>query len=114
MTDPDLALDTHAREELGLDPAELGSPWGAAASSFIAFVIGAIIPVLSYLVTSGTTAFVAGMVLSAIGLLAVGALISRVTGRNMALSALRMLLIGASAAAITYAVGGVIGVSTGS
>ncbi len=113
MADPEVALDTHAREELGLDPAELGSPWSAAASSFIAFVIGAIIPVLSYLVTSGTTAFVAGMVLSAIGLLAVGALISRVTGRNMALSALRMLLIGASAAAITYAVGGVIGVSTG-
>ncbi len=113
MTDPEVALDTHAREELGLDPAELGSPWGAAASSFIAFVIGAIIPVLSYLVASGTTAFVAGMILSAIGLLTVGALISRVTGRNMALSALRMLLIGASAAAITYAVGSVIGVSTG-
>lgn len=113
MADPDVALDTHAREELGLDPAELGSPWGAAFSSFVSFVIGAIIPVLSYLVASGQAAFLASMALSAAGLLAVGALISRVTGRNMALSALRMLLIGSGAAAITYAVGSLIGVSTG-
>lgn len=113
MADPDVAIDTHVREELGLNPAELGSPWGAAFSSFIAFVIGAVIPVLSYLVASGQTAFVASVALSAVGLLTVGTLISRVTGRNMAFSALRMLFIGASAAAITYAVGSLIGVSAG-
>jgi VIT1/CCC1 family predicted Fe2+/Mn2+ transporter len=94
-----------------LDPAELGSPWGAALSSFVSFVIGAVIPVLAYLFASGQTAFVASMVLSAAGLLAVGALISRVTGRNTALSALRMLFIGSSAAAITYGVGSLVGVT---
>lgn len=113
MADPDVALDTHAREELGLDLAELGSPWGAALSSFVAFVIGAVIPVASYLVASGQAAFLSSIALSAIGLLTVGALISRVTGRNIWFSAVRMLFIGSLAAAITYMVGRVIGVSTG-
>lgn len=113
MVDPDVALDTHAREELGLDPAELGSPWGAALSSFVSFVVGAVIPVVSYLFMAGQLAFVASMALSALGLLTVGALISRVTGRNMLFSAVRMLLIGSLAAAITYMVGNLVGVSTG-
>lgn len=113
MSDPEVALDTHAREELGLNMQELGSPWGAASSSFVAFVIGAIIPVLPYMLFSSRTAFTTSLVLSAFALLAAGAMISSFTGRNVLLSALRMLLIGFFAAAITYLVGTVIGVSTG-
>jgi vacuolar iron transporter family protein len=113
MRDPDVALDTHAREELGLNMKELGSPWGAAASSFVAFVIGAIVPVLPYILFASGTAFMTSLIFSAFALLAVGAMISSFTGRGTLVSALRMLLIGFGAAAITYLVGSVIGVSTG-
>ena len=113
MSDPDVALDTHAKEELGLNMKELGSPWGAAASSFVSFVIGAGVPVLPYMLLSNGVAFMASLVLSAFALLAVGAMISSYTGRNAVISALRMLLIGFGAAAVTYLVGRAIGVSTG-
>jgi VIT1/CCC1 family predicted Fe2+/Mn2+ transporter len=92
---------------------ELGSPWGAAASSFVSFVVGAIVPVLAYIFFSGSTAFTAALILSAFALLAVGAMISSYTGRSMLISALRMLLIGFGAAAVTYLVGNIIGISTG-
>jgi VIT1/CCC1 family predicted Fe2+/Mn2+ transporter len=105
MLDPERALETHAREELGLDPAELGSPWGAAASSFVTFAIGAIVPLIPFLVTEGNAAVVASAVLSGATLFAAGAVLTRVTGRPPVLSGLRMLGIGAMAAAITYAVG---------
>lgn len=113
MSDPDVALDTHAKEELGLNMKELGSPWGAAASSFVSFVIGAGVPVLPYMLLSNGVAFMASLVLSALALLAAGAMISSYTGRNKVISALRMLLIGFGAAAVTYLVGRAIGVSTG-
>lgn len=113
MSDPDVALDTHAKEELGLNIKELGSPWGAAASSFVSFVIGAIVPVLAYIFFSGSTAFRASLIVSAFALMGVGAMISSYTGRSVLISALRMLLIGFGAAAVTYFVGNVIGVSTG-
>ena len=113
MKDPEMALDTHAKEELGLNIKELGSPWGAASSSFVSFVIGAIVPVLPYILMSSRSAFTMSLVLSALGLLAAGALISSYTGRGVLISALRMLLIGFGAAAITYLVGRAIGVSTG-
>jgi VIT1/CCC1 family predicted Fe2+/Mn2+ transporter len=113
MKDPEVALDTHAREELGLNMKELGSPWGAAGSSFVSFVIGAIVPVLPYLLLSGGPAFRTSLVLSALALLGVGAMIAKFTGRRVWFSALRMLLIGSFAAAITYLVGTAIGVSTG-
>jgi VIT1/CCC1 family predicted Fe2+/Mn2+ transporter len=109
MRDPKLALDTHAREELGLDPSELGSPWAAAGSSFVFFAIGAIIPVLPFLITSGTAAVVASAVISGLALFAAGALLTRVTGRQPVLSGLRMMAIGAGAAAITYLVGSLLG-----
>jgi vacuolar iron transporter family protein len=105
MRDPRLALDTHAREELGLDPSELGSPWAAAGSSFVFFAVGAIIPVLPFLVTEGTAAVVASAALSGLALFTAGALLTRVTGRNPLLSGLRMLAIGAGAATVTYLVG---------
>lgn len=113
MADEKLALETHVREELGLNPDELGSPWGAATSSFFSFVGGAIIPVLPYIFSSGATAFVLSIALSGFGLLAVGAALSFVTGKSLIFSGLRMLLIGASAAAVTYFVGYMLGVSIG-
>ena len=113
MSDEKLALETHVREELGLNTDELGSPWGAAISSFFAFVGGAIIPVLPYIFSSGTTAFVLSIILSGGGLLAVGAALSFVTGKSSILSGLRMFAIGGLAAAVTYLVGWLLGVSIG-
>jgi len=92
-------------EELGLDPSELGSPWGAAASSFVFFAIGAIVPVLPFLVTEGTAAVLASAVISGATLFVAGALLTRITGRPALLSGLRMLGIGAAAATTTYLVG---------
>jgi VIT1/CCC1 family predicted Fe2+/Mn2+ transporter len=114
MEDPEAALDTLSREELGLDPSELGSPWGAALSSFVMFAGGAIVPVLPYLFGgSGGPAFAISAVLSAVALFTVGAALSIFTGRNALLSGGRMLVIGAAASAVTYAVGSLLGVSTG-
>jgi vacuolar iron transporter family protein len=111
--DPQTALDTLVREELGLDPDELGSPWGAAGGSFLAFAIGAAIPVIPYLLTTGSAAFVASIVLSAIALFAVGAGVSLLTGRGILMSGSRQVAIGAAAAIVTYTVGSIIGVSVG-
>ena len=108
---PELALDTLIREELGLDPDELGSPYGAAGGSFVAFAIGAVVPVVPYLLGSGTTAFVASIVLSLIALFAVGAAVSLLTGRGFLFSGIRQVLIGAAAAVVTFIVGSVIGVA---
>src|SRR5262245_2583103 len=111
VANPRTAIDTLAREELGLDPSQLGSPWLAAGSSFIAFIIGAIVPVLPYFVTSGVKAFSASALLSCIALFAVGALISIFTARGPLISGIRMLAIGLLASAITYCVGWLLGVS---
>jgi len=109
MEDPAKALDTKVREELGLDPDELGSSWGAAIYSFIAFAIGALIPLAPFLLTSGDVAFMSALGLSFAALFAVGAAVSIVTGRSMLFSGLRQVLIGAAAAAVTYGVGSLIG-----
>ena len=109
MEDPAKALDTKVREELGLDPDELGSSWGAAIYSFIAFAIGALIPLVPFLVASGQVAFVAALVASFVSLFAVGAAVSIVTGRSMIFSGVRQVMIGAAAAAVTYGVGTLIG-----
>ncbi len=111
MKDPEKALDTMVREELGLDPDQLGSPWGAAWSSFIAFAVGAVIPLIPFLLGSGLNALVAALGLSFASLFAVGAAVSIVTGRGFLFSGTRQVLIGAAAAAVTYAVGTVIGVN---
>lgn len=113
MANPAVALDTHIREELGLDPNELGSPFGATFSSFGAFVIGALVPLVPYLLFTGLTAFTMSIVFSGLALLGIGVAISIFTGRGWLFSGVRMLLIGALAAAITYLVGRIIGVSTG-
>jgi vacuolar iron transporter family protein len=108
---PERALDTLIREELGLDPSELGSPVGAAAGSFVAFAIGASVPVVPYLLASGQAAFVASIALSLVALFTVGAAVSLLTGRGFLFSGVRQVLIGAAAAVVTFAVGSVIGVA---
>jgi len=111
MRDPAHALDTKVREELGLNPEELGSPWGVAISSFLAFAIGAAVPVVPYAIASGTAAFVAAVVAAAIALFAVGSGVGLITGRPLALGGVRQLLIGAAAAAATFWIGRLIGVT---
>jgi VIT1/CCC1 family predicted Fe2+/Mn2+ transporter len=111
MQDPDQALDTKIREELGLDPDELGSPWGAAIYSFLAFSIGALVPLAPFLLTEGVTAIVIAVCLALGSLFVVGALVSLLTGRGLLFSGLRQVLIGGAAALVTYVVGRLIGVS---
>lgn len=105
MADPKVALDTHAREELGLDPEELGSPWGAAVSSFVMFSLGAAVPLIPFVLGSGTAAVLSAIAASGTVLFAVGSSMSFLTGRPAWLSGTRMLVIGGSLAAITYGVG---------
>ncbi len=109
MADPELALETHAREELGISPTHLGSPVQAALSSFISFALGAIIPLLPWLITSGNAAIAASIILSALASVAVGVVLATFTKRSRAHSALRQLLITAVAAAVTYGIGRGIG-----
>ena len=113
IQNPKTAIDTLAREELGLDPAGLGSPWTAAISSFCAFVIGAFVPVAPYLLTAGTKAWIASASLSFFALFTVGAVLSIFTARGPLLSGARMLGIGLLVSAITYSVGWLFGVSVG-
>ncbi len=111
--DPAAALDTLVREELGLDPDQLGSPWRAAAGSFIAFAIGASIPVIPYLFGGGTTVLLVSLGLSLFALFAVGAAVSLLTGRGLIFSGARQLAIGLGAALVTYAIGTLLGVAAG-
>ena len=112
ISDKDTALDTLVREELGIDPEELGgSAWQAAAASFALFILGAILPVLPFLVTGGTSAVLLSLGVSSVGLFAIGAAITLLTGRNLLSSGMRQLLFGLCAAALTYGVGRLLGVS---
>lgn len=111
LADPEHALDTLAREELGLDPDGLGSPWGAAASSFLSFAAGGLIPLLPFLTGHPSVAAVA--LLTGIALFAVGAALSLFTGRHAIRSGARMLLVGGAAGGLTYAIGRLLGVSVG-
>jgi VIT1/CCC1 family predicted Fe2+/Mn2+ transporter len=111
IADPEQALDTLAREELGLNPEDLGSPWGAAWSSFASFAIGAVIPLLPFLLYTGTAALLGSIALTAVSLFGVGAVISLFTGRNALRDGLRMLVIGAAAGGVTFVVGKLMGVS---
>jgi vacuolar iron transporter family protein len=112
MASKDTALDTLAREELGVDPGELGgSPWAAAGSSFGLFSTGAIFPVAPFFFLDGLRAVAASVILSGLALMAIGAGTSLFTGRSFAYSAMRQLMSGLAAAAITYGVGRLIGVA---
>ncbi|MFJ7127109.1 VIT1/CCC1 transporter family protein [Streptomyces sp. NPDC098101] len=105
--DPDRALEIHAREELGIDPDDLPSPAVAAVSSFGSFALGALLPVLPYLL--GATALWPAVLLALLGLFACGALVARVTARGWLFSGLRQLALGGAAAAVTYGLGMVFG-----
>ena len=113
MKDPEIALDTLAREELGLDPDELGSAWKAAVSSFLAFAIGASVVVVPYALFSGMTAFVLAVVLALVSLIVVGGLVGYQSGRGVVFSAGRQVLWGVGAAGVTYLVGSLVGVNVG-
>lgn len=114
IADSGVALETLAREELGLNPDELGSPYRVAVSSFLTFAGGAIIPVIPFLFGSSWWHFGASLLLSGVALFGVGAGVSLFTGRGMLFSGGRQLAIGAVAAAVTFTIGRMIGVgSTG-
>ena len=110
MRDPEMALEAHAREELGIDPSALGSPIGAAVSSFLAFAAGALLPLIPWFLGSGTAAVLASVVLGAIGAVTVGLVLARFTARSYVRSAVRQLAIATVAAGVTYAVGSAVGV----
>jgi vacuolar iron transporter family protein len=108
------ALDTLAREELGIDPDELGgSPWTAAGTSFLLFSGGAVLPVLPFFALSGSMAVAASLGVGAAAMFAIGAGTSLFTGRGVLFSGLRQLAIGVAAAGITFGLGKLIGVSLG-
>ncbi|WP_328621748.1 VIT1/CCC1 transporter family protein [Streptomyces sp. NBC_00354] len=109
--DPDQALEIHAREELGIDPDDLPSPTVAAVSSFGSFALGALLPVLPYLL--GATSLWPAVLLALAGLFACGAVVSRVTARTWWYSGLRQLLLGGAAAGVTYVLGTWIGGAVG-
>jgi len=109
--DPELALQTMVREELGLDQNGMSSPWAAAGGSFLAFCIGAIVPVIPFFFGSGGVVLVISFGASLVALFTLGALVSLLTGRSLLFSGLRQVGLGAAAAIVTFLVGRVIGVS---
>lgn len=108
--DPEVALQTLVREELGLDPGRIGSPWSAAGGSFLAFTLGAVVPVIPHLFGDGDAALFASFGLSIAALFALGALVSLLSGRSLVFSGMRQVAIGATAAIVTFMVGRLIGV----
>lgn len=113
MEKPGQALDVHAREELGLDPSQLGSPWGAAGSSFVTFSLGAFVPLLPYLFSSGSAAFAGALVAGAAALGLVGGFMAYMTARSILRGGLRMLSLGTITAGATFAVGSLFNVAVG-
>ncbi len=111
IKNPEKALETLAREELGINPEELGSPWGAAISSFVSFAFGALVPLLPFILSNNPQNLLISIILTALALFSVGATLSLFTQRNAMLSGLRMLLIGITAGSFTYFIGGFFGVT---
>lgn len=108
------ALDTLVREELGIDPRELGgSAWSASITSFFLFAIGAIIPVIPFMFLGGYTAIGISLVLSVVGLFGIGAGVSLTAGSPLWISGARQIILGLLAAAVTFGIGRLIGVATG-
>jgi len=114
LADRTTAIDALAREELGIDPKELGgSAWEAAVSSFALFALGAVIPILPFVVARGTLAVVASAVVSALALFALGAAITVFTGTSAWRAGGRQLLLGLAAAGLTFGLGRLIGTAIG-
>jgi vacuolar iron transporter family protein len=114
LSSPQAALDVLSREELGLNPDDLGSPWRAASSSFVAFTLGAIIPLIPFLAGgTGVAATAVAALITLLALFAVGLSLSLFTGRHALRGALRMVLIGGGAGTISFLVGRALGVAIG-
>lgn len=114
IDDPDSALETLAREELNIDPEELGgSAWEAAFTSFILFAVGAVLPVIPFTFLNGTAAITGSLIFSAVGLFIIGSGITLFTGRSVLFSGTRQVLFGLLAAAATFGIGRLIGVNLG-
>ena len=114
MENKDTALQTLARDELGINPEDLGgSAWEAAITSFLLFALGAIIPVTPFIFLSGTNAIIVSALCSAAGLFLIGSAITLFTGRSVLSSGVRQMLFGLAAATVTYLIGRLIGVSIG-
>ncbi|MET7969881.1 VIT1/CCC1 transporter family protein [Micromonospora sp. NPDC005305] len=108
---PEEALRVHVREELGVDPDEQPSPWAAAVSSFLCFSVGALVPLVTYLL--GFTSLALALAVGGMGLFVAGAIVARFTNRTWWTGGLRQLLLGALAAGATYLVGALIGIQGG-
>ena len=106
-----VALETHAREELGLDPHDLGSPLGAAISSFVSFALGALVPLLPFMLGAGGNAFGIAVALVAIALVLVGVAAAALTGQGRLRGGVRLLLVGGGAGFVAYLIGRLLGVA---
>jgi VIT1/CCC1 family predicted Fe2+/Mn2+ transporter len=114
MENKESAIQTLAREELGIDPDELGgSAWEAALTSFLLFALGAIVPLFPFIFWSGMTAVLLSIAFSTVGLFILGAVVTLFTGQGVAFSGFRMVIFGLIAAAVTFGIGHLIGVSIG-
>jgi VIT1/CCC1 family predicted Fe2+/Mn2+ transporter len=112
MANQDTALDTLAREELGINPDELGgSAWEAAITSFLLFSVGALLPVSPFIFFEGLTAILVSVAFAMVGLFIIGAATTLFTGRSVLFSGLRMMFIGLGAAVVTYTIGHLVGVN---
>jgi VIT1/CCC1 family predicted Fe2+/Mn2+ transporter len=109
MADPEVALDTHAREELGIDPSALGSPVQAAGSSFVTFALGALVPLLPWFFARGWPAVAASAALVGLAAVLVGLVLAAFTGRSKLRGALRQLLLSTVSAGVTFAIGSAVG-----
>jgi VIT1/CCC1 family predicted Fe2+/Mn2+ transporter len=109
MADPDVALDVHAREELGIAPDHLASPYAAAGSSFGAFAVGAIVPLVPWFFGGGTAAVLASLIVGLLAAVAVGALIARFTERSLVRTAARQVLVAGLSCAVTWLIGSAFG-----
>jgi len=110
MRDPEMALRTHAREELGVDPSTTGSPWGAAISSLFSFALGAFVPLVPWIVTTSGDPIVWSIVFAILAAAVVGGIIGWFTRNGLVKWAIRQVLVGALAAAVTFGIGRLVGV----
>ena len=109
MSDPDVALEVHAREELGIAPDAVGNPVAAASSSFIAFMLGAILPLLPWFVADGTSAIIASVIIGLVAAAVVGTVLAVFTERSKTKTAAQQVFIAAIACSVTYLIGSAVG-----
>jgi VIT1/CCC1 family predicted Fe2+/Mn2+ transporter len=109
MADPEVALEVHAREELGIDPGEVGDPLAAAGSSFVAFAVGAALPLLPWFLSSGAAAAVASVIIGLVAAATVGVVLATFTERSRFRTAARQVALAGGACALTWVIGSLLG-----